>query len=97
MKKEDIKLAIKSLDEDTAAFLSLNLPIIIVLFAILLAIVSGHIRSELVYNADFNWKLLILELILCIAEYFLIRGVIARFPTTVKRPVLVNWEEHMIV
>lgn len=44
MKTEDIKQAFKSLDEDTTACLSLNLPIIVVLLAILLVIVSGHAR-----------------------------------------------------
>ena len=96
MKTEDIKLAFKNLDEDTTACLSLNLPIIIVLLAILLVIVSGHARTELSNHGDFNWKLFILELLLCMAEYFLIRNVLQRFPHKIKKPVLISAEEHLI-
>lgn len=88
-----IKKAFKSLDEDTAACLTLNLPIIIALFTILMVIVSGHVRYALKNGEVFNYKFVLLEILLLTIEYFLIRNVRQRFPYKIRKPVLVDFEE----
>lgn len=88
-----IKKAFKSLDEDTAACLTLNLPIIVALFAILMIIVTGHVRYALKNGEVFNYKFVLLEILLLTIEYFLIRNVRQRFPYKIRKPVLIDFEE----
>lgn len=92
-----MKEALKNIDEDSVASLSLNLSIIIVLLGILIVTISGHISSYSRENKDLNCKLFILELFLITIKYFLIKNVAARLPRKIRKPVVVTANEENFV
>ncbi len=92
-----MKEALKNIDEDSVASLSLNLSIIIVLLGILIVTISGHISSYSRENKDLNCKLFILELSLITIKYFLIKNVAERLPRKIRKPVVVNTNEENFV
>lgn len=92
-----MKEALKNIDEDSVASLSLNLSIIIVLLGILIVTISGHISSYSQENKDLNCKLFILELSLITMIYFLIKNVAERLPRKIRKPVVVTTSEDNFV